>query len=211
MTLEILSIEDYNLSTIFIFDFRNYTLGHVPKITLSLSKKCETCTIVSTDGVSSGQLTLVSKFTSLHPEIRCMSLVLIKKNIPRYPQRWLIRLQAFLHTPASTQNQRQDSALFCIFNYSLFLIVNFLSLPILILFRPTLVMLCQEASRCAQKRNIILNSARSHNHFITQGNYKATCFDYKLVIFRPIFVNCFTRCYAPFGIPSCLHPWNISN
>jgi len=92
MTLEILSIEDYNLSTIFIFDFRNYTLGHVPKITLSLSKKCETCTIVSTDGVSSGQLTLVSKFTSLHPEIRCMSLVLIKKNIPRYPQRWLIRL-----------------------------------------------------------------------------------------------------------------------
>ncbi|GFG39222.1 hypothetical protein Cfor_00123, partial [Coptotermes formosanus] len=28
MTLEILSLEDYNLSTIFIFDFRNYTLGH---------------------------------------------------------------------------------------------------------------------------------------------------------------------------------------
>jgi hypothetical protein len=47
MTLEILSIEDYNLSTIFIFDFRNYTLGHVPKITLPLSKKCETCTMVS--------------------------------------------------------------------------------------------------------------------------------------------------------------------
>jgi len=38
---------------------------------------------------------------------------------------------------------------------------------------------------CPQ-RNIILNSVRQHNHFITQGNYKATCFDYNLVIFRPI-------------------------
>lgn len=47
MTLEILSREDYNLSTIFIFDFGNYRLGHVPKITLSLSKKCEICTMVS--------------------------------------------------------------------------------------------------------------------------------------------------------------------
>ena len=26
--------------------------------------------------------------------------------------------------------------------------------------------------------NITLNSIRQHNHFITQGNYKATCFDY---------------------------------
>ena len=34
--------------------------------------------------------------------------------------------------------------------------------------------------------NIILNSARQHNHFITQCNYKATCFDYRLVILRPI-------------------------
>ena len=34
--------------------------------------------------------------------------------------------------------------------------------------------------------NIILNSVRQHNHFITQGNYKATCFDYILVILRPI-------------------------
>jgi len=41
-----------------------------------------------------------------------------------------------------------------------------------------------EASRCAY--NIILNSIHQHNHFITQGNYKATCFDYRLVIFRPI-------------------------
>jgi len=33
--------------------------------------------------------------------------------------------------------------------------------------------------------DIILNSARQHNHFITQGNYRATCFDYRLVILRP--------------------------
>jgi len=32
----------------------------------------------------------------------------------------------------------------------------------------------------------MLNSVRQHNHFITQGNYKATCFDYRLVILRPI-------------------------
>jgi len=31
-----------------------------------------------------------------------------------------------------------------------------------------------------------LNSVRQHHHFITQGNYKATCFDYRLVILRPI-------------------------
>jgi len=36
------------------------------------------------------------------------------------------------------------------------------------------------------KINIILNSVRQHNHFITQGNYKATCFDYRLVVLRPI-------------------------
>jgi len=36
------------------------------------------------------------------------------------------------------------------------------------------------------KCNVILNSVRQHNHFITQGNYKATCFDYRLVILRPI-------------------------
>ena len=33
---------------------------------------------------------------------------------------------------------------------------------------------------------ITLNSVRQHNHFITQGNYKATCFDYRLVVLRPI-------------------------
>ena len=34
--------------------------------------------------------------------------------------------------------------------------------------------------------SIILNSVRQHNHFIAEGNYKATCFYYRLVIFRPI-------------------------
>ena len=38
---------------------------------------------------------------------------------------------------------------------------------------------------CLQ-RNIILNSVRQHNHFISQGNYKATCFDYRFVMLRPI-------------------------
>jgi len=33
---------------------------------------------------------------------------------------------------------------------------------------------------------VILNSVHQHNRFITQGNYKATCFDYRLVILRPI-------------------------
>ena len=37
-----------------------------------------------------------------------------------------------------------------------------------------------------EKYNIILNSLRQHNQFITQGNYKATCFDYRLVFLRPI-------------------------
>jgi len=48
-----------------------------------------------------------------------------------------------------------------------------------------------EASRCAYKRNIILNSIRQHNHFITEGNYKATCFDYRLVIQGNYKATCF--------------------
>jgi len=36
------------------------------------------------------------------------------------------------------------------------------------------------------KFNIIVNSIRQHNNFIAQSNYKATCFDYRLVIIRPI-------------------------
>jgi len=43
-----------------------------------------------------------------------------------------------------------------------------------------------ETSRCGYKRNVILNSVRQHNHFITHGNYEATCFDYRLVIFSLI-------------------------
>jgi len=39
---------------------------------------------------------------------------------------------------------------------------------------------------------ITLYSVRQHNHFITQGNCKATCFDCRLVIFRYIFVICVT-------------------
>ena len=33
---------------------------------------------------------------------------------------------------------------------------------------------------------MILNNVSQHNHFITQSNYKATCFDYRLVILKPI-------------------------
>jgi len=33
---------------------------------------------------------------------------------------------------------------------------------------------------------IIFNSVHLRNHFIIQGNYTATCFDYRLVILRPI-------------------------
>jgi len=32
----------------------------------------------------------------------------------------------------------------------------------------------------------MLNCVLQHNYFITQGNYKATCFDYRLVILRHI-------------------------
>jgi len=35
-------------------------------------------------------------------------------------------------------------------------------------------------------RNMILNGVRRHNHCITQGNFKATCFDYILAILRAI-------------------------
>jgi len=33
---------------------------------------------------------------------------------------------------------------------------------------------------------MILNCVRQHNHSIIEGNYKATCFDYRLDILRPI-------------------------
>jgi len=53
-----------------------------------------------------------------------------------------------------------------------------------------------------------LGSHRVYIHGIHKIKSQATCFDYRLVIFRPIFVIWVTRCYAHFGIPSCFHPWN---
>jgi hypothetical protein len=49
MTFEILSCEDYYFSNIFIFDLSNYTAGHVSKMTITSTKKCEVCTVVSTN------------------------------------------------------------------------------------------------------------------------------------------------------------------
>jgi len=37
-----------------------------------------------------------------------------------------------------------------------------------------------EASRCAYKRNTILNSVRQHNYFITQDNYIGYMFRLKI-------------------------------
>ena len=62
-----------------------------------------------------------------------------------------------------------------------------------------------EASRCAYKRNIILNSVRQHNHFVTQGNFKATCFDYRLVIFRPILLIVSQHAMHTLGSHGCKH------
>jgi len=39
-----------------------------------------------------------------------------------------------------------------------------------------------EASRCAYKRNIILNSVRQHNYFITQDNYIGFFYMFRLQI-----------------------------
>jgi len=36
------------------------------------------------------------------------------------------------------------------------------------------------------EHNMILNNVGQYNHFITQCNFKATCFDYRLVILRTI-------------------------
>jgi len=64
-----------------------------------------------------------------------------------------------------------------------------------------------EASRCAYKRNIILNNVRQHNYFITQGNYIGYMFWLLISHLQAYFVNWVTRCYAHIGIPSCLHSW----
>jgi hypothetical protein len=49
MTFEILSCEDYYFSNIFIFDLSNYTAGHVSKLTITTTKKCEVCLVVRTN------------------------------------------------------------------------------------------------------------------------------------------------------------------
>jgi len=46
-----------------------------------------------------------------------------------------------------------------------------------------------EASRCAHKRNIILNSVRQHNYFITQGNYIGDMFRLLIRHLQAYFVN----------------------
>jgi len=59
--------------------------------------------------------------------------------------------------------------------------------------------------------NIILNGVRQHSHFITQGNYKATCFEYRLVILSPILSIVSQDAMHTLGSPACLHPCNTSN
>ena len=76
---------------------------------------------------------------------------------------------------------------------------------------------------------IILNSVCQHNHFITQGNCKATCFDCRLVILRSILstvsqdamhtlgshrvyirgIHQF-KSFVSKGV-TCKYPWNTSN
>ena len=51
--------------------------------------------------------------------------------------------------------------------------------------------------------NIILYSVRQHNHFITQGNYKATCFDYRLIILRSILSIVSHNDMHTLGTPNC--------
>jgi hypothetical protein len=49
MTFEILSCEDYYFSIIVILDLSNYTAGHVSKLTITSTKKCDVCSTVSTN------------------------------------------------------------------------------------------------------------------------------------------------------------------
>ena len=55
-----------------------------------------------------------------------------------------------------------------------------------------------EASRCAHKRNKILNYVRHHNYFITQGNYMGYMFRLLISHLQVYFVNCPID-----GIPMC--------
>jgi len=52
--------------------------------------------------------------------------------------------------------------------------------------------------------NIILNSVREHNYFITQGNYIGCMFRLLFSHLQVYFVNEVTRCYALTEIPVCL-------
>ena len=61
--------------------------------------------------------------------------------------------------------------------------------------------------KTAKSLNIILNSVRQHNHFITQGNYKATCFDYRLDILMPILSVVSHDSVHTLG-STCLRQWN---
>ena len=66
-----------------------------------------------------------------------------------------------------------------------------------------LMLVWRKTSRCAHKRNIILNNVRQHNYLITQGNYIGYVFRLLMNHLQAHFVNWVTRCYAHIGIPSC--------
>jgi len=59
--------------------------------------------------------------------------------------------------------------------------------------------------------DIILNSVRQHNYFITQGNYIGYMFRLLISHLQAYFVNWVTRCYAHLRIPSCLRSWKYIN
>jgi len=46
-----------------------------------------------------------------------------------------------------------------------------------------------EASRCAHKRNIMLNDVRQYSYFITQGNYIGYMFRLLISHLKAYFVN----------------------
>ena len=54
--------------------------------------------------------------------------------------------------------------------------------------------------------NVILNSVGQHNHFITQGNYKATCFDYRLAILKSILFQLFHKMLCTLWDPIVFTP-----
>jgi hypothetical protein len=52
MISEIRISEDYCLSDVYVFDYANVSLGHLPKMTPSYLKKGETCAIVSSNNIT---------------------------------------------------------------------------------------------------------------------------------------------------------------